>query len=285
MPFARGANAAANPISKVFFAGVQGGDAFVHRGDRSQPVAAKETYNAAGLGIETQGGTKVTMVFSNGLAVQLQANTQLTVKRFAQEPFRPNRTDIALEPSISDVTLDLAYGTMEISTAKLAPGSRLEVQTSRADMNIQGGTMIVTADPGETVLSVIAGTSTIYGHNDTTRFDEVKDGEIARVHAGSAGGPPSAVIIEVTPMAKTQLASLASQVEDILLAKRTVYFEQRTASDAFSSVTTIDSPENASVSATQAREALELNAVQIIPDQLPVQFTISPASLLPTRGG
>ena len=281
-PVTRGASAAGSPISKVYFAAVRGADAFVHQGDRSQPISPKETYAAAGLGIETQAGAIVTMVFSNGLAVQLHADTRLKVKRFAQEPFRPNRTDIQLEPSISDVELDLAYGTMVISTAKLVPGSRLNLETNRAEVNAQGGTMIVTANPEETDVSVVTGACTIYGHNDGTHFDAVKEGEMAKVHL-AATDATGAVVIEVTPMTKPELATLTGQTDDITLAKRTVYFDQRS-TGAFNSTTAISSPETDNT-ANRQREALELNAVQVIPEKLPVQYTISPAYLLPTSGG
>lgn len=272
-----------SPIGKVFFADVRGDETYVHEGQRSQLVSAKQTYKAEGLGIETQGESVAAMVFSNGLAVQLNSDSSVVVNRFSQEPFRPNRTDLALEPSISAMALDVVHGTIVLSTSKLAAGSLLTVFTPVASITIQGGTMIISADSEHTDVSMLSGTGTIYSRIDSTRFAVVRDGQLATAHRAIA--PPSNdVTIEVARLNQSALAALNSSTLDVLRVKRTVYFEQKSATTAFTGVSTVEGS-GANDSSQKPRAALELTPVQAVPIDLPVQYTVSPAALLAIRRG
>ncbi len=271
--------AAGNPLSKVFFAAVHGDGVFVRRGDRSQPVAPKDTFAAEGLGIESGPGATVTMVFSNGLAVQLRGDTRIAVTRFGQEPFRPNRDDIAAEPSMSDVALNVISGTVVISTSTLAAGSRFQVQTTGAIVNIQGGTLVVTADPELTKVAVVAGTCTVYARDDSTRFHATTAGELVSLQLAPGKGGIG-IALNVTHLTASELAAAETEAEAALDAKRTVYFEQKSVANEFASTTAFDSPNDPA----KPRPAFNLEPVPVIPVSLPVQYTISPAYLRPQKG-
>lgn len=271
---------AGNPLSKVFFAAVHGDGVFVRRGDRSEPVSPKETFAAEGLGIESGADSTVTMVFSNGLAVQLRGDTRIAVTHFDQEPFRPNREDIATEPSVSDVALNVVAGTVVISTSTLAAGSRFRVETKGGVVNIQGGTLVITADSELTKVAVLAGMCTVYARDDSTRFHATTAGELASLQLMPPGKDASGITLNVVRMSPDQLAAVETEAADALDAKRTVYFEQKSAANAFASTTSFDSPNDPA----KPRPAFDLEPVPVIPVSLPVQFTVSPAYLRPQKG-
>jgi hypothetical protein len=269
-----------SPVGKVFFAEVTGDDVYVHLGNRSQPVNAKETYAAEGLGIDAQGDSAASMVFSNGLAVQLIVGSKVEVKRFAQEPFRPNRTDLALEPSISVVALDLVRGTAVFATSKLAAGSLFTVFTPTASITIQGGTLIVTADGEHTHVSLLSGTCVLYGRSDSTRVAVVQAGQAGDVHR-VAEEQGLSVSIDVTPLTAIQLETVKTDSWLVLRAKQTVYFEEKSVVAAFNSATNLAIQELTNGSSA-ARPAFELVPVRTSPQDLPLEYTTSPAALLAT---
>lgn len=278
LPFAW-SGAVPDPVSKVFFAAVSGDDVFVHQGNRSQPVTARETYNASGLGIQTGQEGSAGVVFSNGLAAQLQSDSRIAVTRFSQEPFRPDHSDLDAEPSISNVALDLAHGTVVLATSKLAAGSKFEVLTPRAAISIQGGTMIVTADAERTRVSVVTGGCILLGRGTSLPFRVVTDRQIANLHPALNADAVNGTTIEVARMTDAEADVASTTAWDALRVKRTVYFEQKAVVTAFGNTAALLSPDDAN-GTKSPRAAFDLVPVQLSPRDLPLQYTISLAQLL-----
>src|SRR5580658_2431046 len=87
-----------NPVSKFFVADLNG-DAQVNTGTEIDDLVKKSVYNAQGTVIETKAKSNYAMVYSNGTGIYFDPSTKVAVDKFQQEPFRPNRTDMDVEPS------------------------------------------------------------------------------------------------------------------------------------------------------------------------------------------
>ncbi len=300
-----------NPAGKVYVAEVRG-SAFIQAGDRIEPLEAKQAYVAGGVALSTKPGGNVSLVFSNGLGATLESDTRVEVRRFAQDPFLPDRSDMSVEPSISNVQLTVVYGTAVVSTSRLAAGSSLNVQTAHGSVTIHDGTLVIAADDFATRVSVLTGSCTIHGSESANDFRVVQAGEAATARL-AAGQSILGVAIEVAKIPVAQFGALEAEVADTLSAKRTVYFTVRengaatsradsaarsggAASDRFANesggdgnsgspgVTAFDS--NATNSQASGGANSEIVPVAVVPVDLPVQFTISPARIVrPNAGG
>ena len=125
-----------NPTSKLFVTDTQGG-AEIETEDKIVELTKKSVHTAQGTVIETkkteEGKTpesaSSSMVYSNGTGIHFDPDTRLEVKKFVQEPFTPNRTDMEMEPSISQTQTYLSRGSVGICTSKLVAGSSMVYQT------------------------------------------------------------------------------------------------------------------------------------------------------------
>ena len=113
-----------NPTSKIYVADVDG-EAEIDTGDRVDDLTKKSVYSAQGAVIETKEKAVDAMVFSNGTGIFFDEETRVEVKRFDQEPFLPNRSDMDVEPSISQTQAYLPRGTVGICPSKLVAGSSM----------------------------------------------------------------------------------------------------------------------------------------------------------------
>src|SRR5580658_8250642 len=109
-----------NPTSKIYVADTQG-DTQIDTGKEIDDLTKKSVYNAEGTTLESKPNSTVSVVLSNGTGVYI-----VVIKKFQQESFRPNRSDIEDEPSISTTQVFVDHGTIGISTSKLVAGSTME---------------------------------------------------------------------------------------------------------------------------------------------------------------
>jgi len=215
------ANKKNNPTSKFYVADVDG-DAQIDTGDRVDDLTKKSVYNAEGTVVETKPSATNAMVFSNGTGVFFDEDTRLEVKKFEQEPFVPNRTDMDVEPSISQTQNYVPRGTVGLCTSKLVAGSSMNYSTPLGSVNIQGGKVVVSTDNNKTTISMIEGESNVNAGVVDTGGHTLKNGQQAVITPGPNGAPPQ---IKIQDIPSNQVKELSQKVTMACNAKKTVYFE------------------------------------------------------------
>lgn len=209
-----------NPTSKLYIADLEG-QSEIDTGDRIEDIRAKSVHNAQGTVIETQSNSNNSMVFSNGTGVFLDPETRMEVRRFVQEPFTPNRTDLEVEPSISQTYGFIPRGRVGICAPKMVAGSSMIYATPHAAASIRGKKVVVQAGDFETTISSVEGEVTITGDGTGTSGQTIKDGQQAIIRR-LPGQPPS---IEIGPIPDDQVETIEDKVTMACNARRTVYFD------------------------------------------------------------
>lgn len=307
-----------NPSSKVYVTDVSG-EAVIDTGEAIEDLAKRSVYTAQGAVIETKRPEQdsdrskyfSTMVYSNGTGAFFDADTRVEVKRFMQEPFTPNRTDMDVEPSISQTQAFVARGTVGLCTSKLVSGSNMGYQTPHGSVSIRGKKSVIEAGQNQTKISMLEGESTVKAGSQDMGGHVLKAGEQAIISRDPNGGPNR---IEISRIPAAELPGLDDKVAMACMAKKTVYFEvrERTVTEsqvagtnnnvgdqgttgesgaAEGGTTTTSSagtPVTAFDGATSGGSGIvirEIVPVEILPVELPVQFTVSPARLVTTTPG
>jgi len=289
-----------NPTSKFYVADVEG-DAQIDTGSSVDDLTKKSVYNAQGTVIETKPKAANAMVFSNGTGIFFDEDTRVEVKQFEQEPFVPNRTDMDVEPSISQTQAFVPHGTVGLCTSKLVAGSSMNYSTPLGSVNIRGGKVVVSAQDNKTTISMIEGEGTVFSGNLDMGGHTLHDGEQAVITPGESGQPPK---VQIQDIPSDQTGALNAKVTMACSSKKTVYFELRTiastqvtavsplvkgtagsfqnntstndSTDIFSSTGT---GTNGITGTNGTTPTTEIVAIPVAPVTLPVDFTVSPASL------
>ena len=308
-----------NPSSKRFVTDVGGeqGLALIDTGNNIQDLNKQSVYNAEGTIIETKKSKSAsdknkvfsTGVFSNGTAAYFDEDTRVEVRDFVQEPFTPNRTDMDVEPSISKTQAIVERGTVGLCASKLVAGSSMTYSTALGSVNIRGQKLVIQSDDKETKVSMLDGESTIKGGDQDLGGEQLKSGQQAIIRPGKNGGKS---IITIQPIPDAEKPALDDKVAMACMAKKSVYFEVRerqltdvsasggktptgdsTASGgstggpgggAGGEITAFNGP---GVNSSSGGGVQEIVAVPVVPSNLPVQFTVSPARIVtpPSPGG
>lgn len=292
-----------NPTSKLYISDVAG-EAQIDIGDSIQDLAKKSVYDAQGTVIEIKKADKAedknkvfsTLVYSNGTGAYFDQNTRVEMKKFVQEPFTPNRADMDTEPSISQTQAFVARGAVGLCNSKQVAGSTMNYGTAHGSVAIRGRKVVIEAHDNETTISMLEGDSTVRAGALDLGGQTLKTGQQAIIRPGRAGGP-NQILIQNIPA--SQRASLDDKVAQACMAKKTVYFEVRekqslaldgaTANQppGGTSATSGDGPlvtafDGNTATNLRRRGAGEIVAIPTLPNPLPVQFTVSPATLLST---
>ena len=298
-----------NPTSKVFVADVAG-EAQIDIGESIQDLAKKSVYNAQGTIVEVKkaereedkGKVFSTAVYSNGTGAYFDQNTRVEMKRFVQEPFTPNRSDMDVEPSISQTQAFVARGSVGLCNSKQVAGSSMNYATALGSVNIRGKKVVIEANDEETKISMLEGDSTVRAGQTDMGGQVVKTGQQAIIRRGRNGAPSQITIRQIPP---AEAPALDDKVAMACMAKKTVYFEVREKKDAIvlgsteiqTSAATGDTggdaaPVSAFDSTTPTTSSSvsrgEIVAVPVVPAELPVQYTVSPATITaptPTPSG
>jgi hypothetical protein len=96
-------------------------------------------------------GGKIVLLFSNGTVMTLKSQTKLKISEFSQEPFDAagrKVSDLAEEPSKSNVKLDLDWGSIVVATKKLDRESRLDIHSPTGTAGIRGTQFQMSHAPG-----------------------------------------------------------------------------------------------------------------------------------------
>ncbi|MDA8527924.1 hypothetical protein N9K67_03880 [Opitutaceae bacterium] len=209
-----------NPTSKLYIADLEG-QSEIDTGERIDDIRKKSVHNAQGTVIETKADSNNAMVFSNGTGVFLDSDTRMEVRRFSQEPFTPNRTDLESEPSISQTYNYVPRGRVGICAPRMVAGSSMVYATPHGSANIRGKKVVVEAMDFETKISAVEGEVTIKSGSAGGAGRTLRDGEQALI-SQHPGQPPSIII---QPIPDVERADIEDKVTLACNARRTVYFD------------------------------------------------------------
>jgi hypothetical protein len=262
------------PTSKLYVADLVG-DAQIDTGTEIDDLAKKSVFNAEGTALETKVSSNASVVLSNGTGIYIDVNTRVDVKAFEQDAFRPNRTDIEDEPSISRTKLYIEHGCIGVSTSKMVAGSTTLYETSLATASIRGRQAVIVAEDNLTVISMVQGEATVQaGPLDRPRL--VKNHQQIIIHPGNPG---EANIVEIQDIPdgedEESLQWLEYRVLTADSARKLVYFEvqARKAGDSDGGLTLFDG------SAAEAPNN-QIVAVPVVPANPPIDTNVSPANLI-----
>ena len=260
-----------NPTSKVYVADTEG-DTQIDIGTEIDDLVKKAVYNAEGTVIETKAVSNASVVLSNGTGVYFDVNTRVEIHDFSQESFRPNRSDIEDEPSISRLRMVVDYGVIGVSTSKLVAGSTMQFDTSLATAWIRGRQAVVSAGDNFTVISMVQGDATVQaGPMDTPHM--IKNGQQVIVRPGKVGGPNNVVVQEIPAGSDSEAEIwLEERVLTADAARKLVYFEVEARKGSDDNISLFDA-------ANSGDSAKEIVPVQVVPAIPPEQPTVSAANL------
>jgi hypothetical protein len=295
-----------NPASKVYVSDVSG-EALIDTGGAIEDLTKRSVYSAQGTVIETKKPEKEsdrskifsTLVYSNGTGIYFGADTRVELKRFVQEPFTPNRSDIEIEPSISQTQALMSRGTIGLCTSKLVAGSAMTYITPLGSINVRGRKLVIESEDDLTKISMLEGESTVRGGPMDPGGQTLKAGQQAIIRRGPPG---QANPIEIRRIPTSETPRLDDTVAMACMARKTVYFEARekkadplapdsaaggaadsaagsdASSSAFSPVNAFDGGS----STTASGGMQEIVPIEIISPTLPVEYTVSTASIPPS---
>lgn len=251
-----------NPNSKLYIADVQGISS-INTGDKIEDVTKRSVYSAEGAILETAPDSHNAIVLSNGAGISFDPDTRLEVNRFLQEPFSPNRTDLEVEPSVSQTAAFLPRGTIGLCTSKMVAGSTMTYNTRHASIAIRGRKVVIETNDNVTIVSLLEGDVTVRG-DLMAGGESLKPGQQAIITRTSNFEPP---VITIQPIPEDQMSRLSDKVAIACMARKSVYFEvaerQNDSSDGVFNQT--DSAGND-----------VLIPVEILPGALKPEITISP---------
>ena len=245
--------AARAATSKVYVADITG-DSHIETRGAVRTLAKSAVHAPEGSSIETAANSTASLVLSNGTALFIGPDARLEFKRFLQQPFSPDRTDLDVEPSVSNMLLSLARGSLGVCTSQLLSGSTMTCTTPHGKIEIRGRRLLIETTPLETRISLLEGDATVLGTGSRTG-EVLKPGQqaIVRSPAGAAG--TTNVTIQQIPEADA--AKLDENVTLACISRRTVFFQS------------VETPDGGT----------DLVAVRTAPEQPATQFTVSPARI------
>jgi len=126
----------------------------------AQPLAlvVGETFSASGQVLNAPENLATTLILSNGDAVCLPVGGRVTLEEFTQEPIPATVTDRDYEPSRSTLRLNLAQGTLLVSSRKPDSTSTLSIATPLARFDCHSQSFAVRADGNSVTLTLFDGT-------------------------------------------------------------------------------------------------------------------------------
>jgi len=237
-----------NPTSKLYVADVEG-ESSINTGDKIDDLNKKSVYSAEGTIIETKPDSSNALVLSNGTGVFFDPDTKLEIRRFLQEPFTPNRTDLEVEPSVSQTSAFLPRGVVALCTGKMVAGSTMVYSTPQASVSIRGRKVVMDCSGNTTTVSLIEGDVTVRG-DLLGGGESLKPGQQAIITRNSPSEPP---VIKIQDIPADQKDALHDRVSMACMARKTVYFE------------------------TSDRETNELVPVVVVPGSIPPSISVSPS--------
>ena len=221
--FAQTTSKRRNPTSKFYVAEVEG-FAQVNTGEKIEDLTEKSVFDAEGTIVETKPESSNALVMSNGVGINFGPDTKLIVKRFLQEPFQPNRTDLESEPSVSQTRTVLSRGVVGICSGKLVAGSSMIYDTPHGSVNILSQNVQKAAleiSDESTTVTLFEGAITLRGDN-MAGGEALQPGQQAVIRKRGVNQPPE---ITITPIPSEQKERLEDMVNGACQARKKVYFD------------------------------------------------------------
>jgi hypothetical protein len=265
-----------NPASKIYVSDITG-ESQIAIGQKIEDLVKKAVYSVQGTVIETKPKSTNSLVYSNGTGIFFDFDTRVEVRRFVQEPFTPNRSDMELEPSISQTSAYVVRGLIGICTSKLVAGSSMTYRTSHATVHIRGRKLVIESNDDLTKISMLEGDSTVHAGSLDLSGRILHDGEQAVIRPGAPGKPNE---IQIDKIPSDERSTLEEKVSMACMAKRTVFFDTRDNNDQVGGARA-----NAFASSSDdgSGSSQEIVAITVIPTNVTPDITISP-STLPASG-
>jgi hypothetical protein len=262
-----------NPTSKLYVADTNG-DTQIDTGLEIDDLTKKSVYNAEGTVVEAKSNSNASVVLSNGTGIYFDVNTRVHISKFDQESFRPNRSDVEDEPSLSSTKMVVEHGVIGVSTSKLVAGSTMVYETSLATAFIRGRQAVILAEDNLTVISMVQGEATVQaGPLDMPRL--IKNHQQIIIHPGNPG---EANIVQVQDIPDGTSEDSEQWLEERVLtadaARKLVYFETQARSGSDDSITLFDGSADAAGAGGK-----EIVPVPVVPANPTVQPNVSPANL------
>jgi hypothetical protein len=252
-----------NPTSKFFVTDLEG-QSQVNTGETIENLTKKSVYSAEGTIVETKPDATNALVYSNGTGIFFDHDTRLEVRRFVQEPFKPNRTDMEVEPSISQTQSFLPRGVIGICTSKLIAGSSMTYRTPYASVAIRGRKVVIETNDKLTKISLLEGDVTVRSGDYDSGGQMLRPGQQAIITPGR-GGAPNSIAIQSIPQG--EMNALDDKVMVACMAKNTVYFEVADRRTNEAGRTAFDNPEQ------------EIVPVVVVPADPKIPFVASPSRM------
>jgi hypothetical protein len=256
MPVASAALTEKKTTTSKFFVADLTGDSHLETGEKVEPLIKKAVHSAAGAVLETKAKASDSLVFSNGTALYLGEETRLEIKTFLQAPFSPNRSDLDVEPSVSEMLVNVQRGSVGICTSKLVSGSAMVYTTPQATIHIRGRRLLIEVEKAETRVYLLEGDVTVLP-DSLSPGETLKPGQFATLRR-TGGDSPAVVSVAAIPV--DQVSKIDDRIALACISRRTVYFES-----------------NDSLPAEGADG--ELRPVEVVPAKPPTQFTVSPSRI------
>ena len=279
------------PTGKFYVAEVHGLAEIYIKDGPIYPLAPKAVYAAEGNEIVTGSNSSVSLVFSNSTSLTCSGDTRMHILKFSQQPLKPNVTDLDEEPSASQMQVYIDRGTVSVSTPNLAAGSSCTCFTAQGQLAIRDVQAVLEVRANETIVSMLSG--------DASARAETLDGGVHLqqgqqvIMRNQISGQPEPLEVQSIPTA--QLAQLTALALDTSMARQTVYFAPVAAGVSSSTVTgsatavaaKTKSADNSASTSTGSlfdenstlQPSQNLQPVPLVPANLPVQFTVSPARI------
>jgi len=242
------------PAGKIFVASVTGESQISH-GGRLEDMNSKSAYLAEGTIIETKPKATNALVYSNGTGIFFDSDTRVEVEKFHQDPFVPNRSDLEVEPSVSQTNVLVVRGAVGLCTSKMVAGSSMTYRTPLGIVSTQGAKLVIETSPDGTTISMLDGESLVRNGQMDIGGKTLHSGEQAIIKAASGNVPASMVISQIPPAKRP---ALDERIFMACAARKTVFFD---------------------TSGPQGQG--EIKATPVVPVSLPVPVTVSPSQLPP----
>jgi hypothetical protein len=279
------------PTGKFYVAEVHGSAQIYIKDGPVYPLAPKAVYAAEGNEIVTGANSSVSLVFSNSTSITCSGDTKMHILKFSQQPLKPNVTDLDEEPSASQMQIYIDGGTVSMTTPNLAAGSSCTCFTAQGQIAIRDVQAVIQVQTNETIVSMLSG--------DASARSETLDGGVHLqqgqqvIMRNQVSGQPEPLEVQSIPTA--QLAQLTALALDTSMARKTVYFAPATggasspmvAGNATAVATKTKSADNSASNGTGSvfdenlapQPSQNLQPVPLVPVNLPVQYTVSPARI------
>lgn len=224
--FAESTSKRKSPTSKFYVAEVEG-FAQVNTGEKIEDLTEKSVFDADGTIVETKPESENAMVMSNGVGIFFAAETKLSINRFLQEPFQPNRTDLETEPSVSQTRTRLSNGSVGLCSGKLVAGSSMIYDTPNGSLNILSQSvqkLSIEIGDESTTVTLFEGALTLRGDN-MAGGEALQPGQQAVIKSRGVNQPPEIKIVEIADLPGEQKDRLENMVNGACQARKKVYFD------------------------------------------------------------